>query len=115
MKLRILSWNVRGANDATKRSLLKAFIKLQRTDVVCLQETKIKKVSDGLIQSPGVGRFLDWVALQAEGTSRGIIIFWDSWVLKLMGKEEGLFILSCRFKALEDGFTWIFTGVCMDP
>ena len=28
MKLRILSWNVRGANGATKRNLLKAFIKL---------------------------------------------------------------------------------------
>ena len=48
---------------------------------MCLQETKIKKVSNGIIQSLGVGRFLDWAALQTEGASRGIIIFWDSWVL----------------------------------
>ena len=59
MKSRILSWNVRGANNDTKRSLLKAFIKLQKADVVCLQETKIKKVMDGLIRSIRAGRFLN--------------------------------------------------------
>ena len=32
-------------------------------------------------------------------------------MFQLMGKEEGLFTLSYRFKVLEDGFTWIFTGV----
>ena len=36
MKLRILSWNVRGANDGAKKKVLKAFIKMQRADVVCL-------------------------------------------------------------------------------
>ena len=93
-----------GANNDTKRSLLKAFIKLQKVDVVCLQETKIKKVSDGLIRSLGPRRFLDWAVIQAKGPSGGIIIFWDSRVFQLMGKEEGLFTLSCRFRVLEDGF-----------
>ena len=79
--------------------------------VVCLQETKIKKVSDGLIRSLRPGRFLDWAAVQAKGALGGIIIFWDSWVSQLMEKEEGLFTLFCSFKVLEDGFTWIFTGV----
>ena len=32
-------------------------------------------------------------------------------MFQLMEKEEGLFTLSCRFKVLEDGFTWIVTGV----
>ena len=36
MKLRILSWNVRGANNVAKRKVLKAFIKMQRADIVCL-------------------------------------------------------------------------------
>ena len=51
----------KGANDAAKRKVIKAFIKMQRVDVVCLQETKFNKVSSGLIKSLGVGRFLDWV------------------------------------------------------
>ena len=36
MKLRILSWNVRGANDVAKRKVLKSFIKMQRVVVICL-------------------------------------------------------------------------------
>ena len=71
MKIKILSWNVRGANDAAKRKVINAFIKMQRGDVVCLQETKFKEVSSGLIKSLDVGRFLDWAALRAEGALGG--------------------------------------------
>ena len=111
MKIKILSWNVRGANDVTKRKVIKAFIKMQRVDVVCLQETKFKEVSTGLIRSLGVGRFLDWAALRDEGASGGIFIFWDSRVLKLLAKEEGQFTVSCRFKFIVEDRTWVFTRV----
>ena len=95
MKIKFLSWNIRGANDVAKRKVIKAFIKMQRVDVICLQETKFKEVSSGLIRSLGVGIFLDWVALRAEGASGGIVIFWDFCVLKLLAKEEGQFTVSC--------------------
>ena len=36
MKIRLLSWNVRGANDVEKREIIKATIKTQRVDLVCL-------------------------------------------------------------------------------
>ena len=73
-------------------------------DIVCLQETKISEVSKGLIRSLGVGRFLEWAALRAEGALGGIIIFWDSHVLQLLD-EEGHFSVSCRFKFIEDDFS----------
>ena len=111
MKIKFLSWNVRGANDAAKRKVIKAFIKMQRVDVVCQQDTKFKEVYSGLIRNLGVGRFLDWAALRAEGALGGIIIFWDSRVLKLLAKEEGQFTVSCRFKFLVDDCTWVFTSV----
>ena len=111
MKLRILSWNVRGANDGAKRKVLKAFIKMQRVDVVCLQETKLKEVSNRMIRSLGVGRLLEWVAIKAEGASGGILIFWDTRVIQLLEKEEGQYNLSCRSKSLEEDFIWVFTGV----
>ena len=75
MKIKILSWKVRGANDVNKRKVIKAFIKMQSVDVVCLQETKFKEVSIGMIKSLGVGRFLNWAALRTEGASGGIVIF----------------------------------------
>ena len=36
MKIRILSWNVRGTNDRDKRKIIKSIIKSQKVDVVCL-------------------------------------------------------------------------------
>ena len=61
--------------------MLKAFIKMQRADVVCLQETKLKEVSNRMIKSLGVGRFLEWAAIKAEGALGGILIFWDTRVI----------------------------------
>ena len=49
MKLRILSWNVRGVNDSNKRMVLKSFIKAQEVDLVCIQETKIHDMSLGVV------------------------------------------------------------------
>ena len=62
MKLKLLSWNVRGANNLDKRKVIKAFIKSQKVDVVCIQETKIQNMDSNIVRSLGVGRFLDWGA-----------------------------------------------------
>ena len=59
MKLRLLTWNVRGANNCDKRKVIKALIKKNRVDLVCLQETKIQEMSMSIIRSLEVGRFLE--------------------------------------------------------
>ena len=66
MKIRILSWNVRGANDSDKRRVIKSVIKSKKVDVVCLQETKIKEMRMRLVRSLGVGRHLDWRAINSS-------------------------------------------------
>lgn len=38
----------------------------------------------------------------ANGASWGILTIWDSRVIPLLDKEDGLFTLSCRFKFVED-------------
>ena len=48
MKLCLLTWNVRGANNCDKRKVIKALIKKNRLDLVCLQETKIQEMSTGI-------------------------------------------------------------------
>ena len=110
MKLRILSWNVRGSNDKGKRKLIKDVIKSQKVDLVCLQETKIQEMSNGLVKSLGVGRCLEWGALNSRGAARDLV-FWDNRVMQLMEMEVGKFTISCRFKNCEDGFCWCFSGV----
>ena len=36
LKIRIISWNVRGANNAEKRKFIKVFLKTQKVDLVCI-------------------------------------------------------------------------------
>ena len=35
MKIRLLSWNVRGANNSDKSKVIKALIKKNKVDLVC--------------------------------------------------------------------------------
>lgn len=41
MKMKMISWNVRGLNDSQKRLVVKSLLHEWKCDVVCLQETKI--------------------------------------------------------------------------
>ena len=110
MKLRLLSWNVRGANDSSKRRVIKVVIRSQRVDLFSLQETKIQTLSEGLVRSLGSGRWSNWVAMDALGYAGGMLICWYKRSLKVMETEVGKFSVSCRIRNVEDGLTWIFTS-----
>ena len=71
MKIKILSWNVRGVNDSDKRKVIKNLIRTNKVDLVCLQETKVQEMNFDMVRSLGVGRCLDWVAMNAEGSGGG--------------------------------------------
>ena len=49
MKLRMVSWNVRGLNDAQKRLVVRNLLREWNCDVVCLQETKLASMDRQLI------------------------------------------------------------------
>ena len=111
MKLKLFSWNVRGANNPDKRNVIRNFIRSQRVDLVCLQETKLQEMSSADARSFGVGRLAKWRAVEAEGTAGGILVFWDTRKLELVEAEIGHFSVTCMFKNVEDGFLWEFTRV----
>lgn len=81
MKLQILSWNVRGTNDNDKRKVIKALIKSQKVDLVCLQETKIQEMSIRIVQSLSVVRGLEWGVVNLRRVVGGVLVFWDNRVL----------------------------------
>ena len=56
-------------------------------------------------------KFLDWRALDADGAAGGLLICWDKRSLEIVDWEEGQYSLSCRFKNVEEGAVWVFTGV----
>ena len=61
-------------------------------------------MNKAFVHSIGVGRFLDWKALDAEGTAGGILLFWDKRRLSLVESEYGSFSFSCLFRMVEDDF-----------
>ena len=111
MKLKLFSWNVRGVNNPNKRNIIRNFIRSQRVDLVCLQETKIQELSSAIVRSLGAGRLDEWRTVEAEGTAGGILVFWNTRKLDLVESEIGHFSVTCKFKNVEDGFLWAFTGV----
>jgi hypothetical protein len=111
MKLKLVSWNVRGLNDPKKREVLKNWLRQWKVDVVCLQETKLNKVDWKMIQSIWGNRFAGWEALNAEHTAGGVLLLWDKRVLELTDSKVGTFSVSCCWKGIIDGFEWVGTGM----
>ncbi|RVW16572.1 hypothetical protein CK203_069385 [Vitis vinifera] len=56
-------------------------------------------MTEGVVKSSGVGRFLDWRALEVVGASGGVLICWDKRSLEILEWEE------------ENGVVWVFTSV----
>ncbi|KAL6312516.1 hypothetical protein AAG906_033361 [Vitis piasezkii] len=106
MNLKLLSWNVRGANDINKRRIIKSVVRKQKVDLLCIQETKIQLMTEGVVKNLGVGRFLDWRALEAVGAAGGVLICWDKRSLEILEWEEGQFSISCKFRNVENGVVW---------
>ena len=102
MNLKILSWNVRGVNDRSKRKVIKSVVRKQKVDLFCIQETKMQVMTEGVVRSLSPGRFLDWRVLNAMGSTRGVLICWDKRLLKILDWEEGQFYISCRFRNVGD-------------
>uniref|UniRef100_A0A2N9HYC0 Protein kinase domain-containing protein n=1 Tax=Fagus sylvatica TaxID=28930 RepID=A0A2N9HYC0_FAGSY len=78
---------------------------------VCLQETKLMAVTQGLIRSLWRCRYVDWLSLDSVGASGGIILMWDKRVVDRVDVAIGNFSVSCRFREVATGFEWAFSGV----
>ena len=89
MKLKLLSWNVRGLNYPKKREILRNWLCNWKVDVVCLQETKLDKVDWRLIQSIWGNRYVAWEVLNAVNTAGGVLLLWDKQVLELIDSTVG--------------------------
>ncbi|RVX23154.1 hypothetical protein CK203_000908 [Vitis vinifera] len=57
----------------------------------------------GVVRSLGTGRFLDWGALDAYGTTGELLICWDKRTLEVLEMEVGNFSISYRLRNVEDG------------
>ncbi|RVW44210.1 hypothetical protein CK203_089437 [Vitis vinifera] len=86
MKLRILSWNVRGLHDPNKMMVIKSmgWWELGLGDSRC------------------------------KGMAGRVLLLWDKRVLERLDVEVGSFSISCRFRNCKEGFFWVSFGL-YDP
>ena len=68
-------------------------------------------MNNDMVHSLGVGRFLNWKALNAEGSTGGILLLWDNSRISMVDSVVGSFSVSCLFRMAEDGNQWAFSGV----
>lgn len=76
-KISVLSWNVRGARDATHRQNVKKLISTSNPTVLCLQETKCVSWSYSMKSSIWSVKDHGWIETPAIGLSGGLLVFWD--------------------------------------
>jgi hypothetical protein len=112
MKLKILSWNVRGINELDKRLRIKGLMRDWKIDLVCLLETKREVITRAVVHSLWGCQHVDWCYMGANGTSGEILIMWDRRVVEKVEEYVGRYTLALSLRNAKDYFSWAL-GVCM--
>jgi exonuclease III len=85
----MISWNVRGLNCKVKRSQIRNALKMWNGELICLQETKLSHIGRAEVGSLWGNHFADWVFLEFEGASGGVLIMWDKRVIEVQVWVKG--------------------------
>lgn len=110
-KLKILSWNVRGLGDKTKRLAIRHTVISEKLDILCLQETKLRSFDDNL-RKETVGRRLNaFVTLNSQGSRGGILIVWQDRRFTLLQQSQSDFCLTVQLRDTLLNHTIQMTGV----
>lgn len=81
-----------------------------RPKIVCLQETKIQRMSTQILLST-LGTTLDrHIELPAQGTRGGVLLAWNSMICQELTTHVDEYTVSVLFQTLQ-GRQWWFTGV----
>jgi hypothetical protein len=111
MKHKILTWNVRGLNEEKKRLKVRRLLSQWKVDIVCLQETKLELITQGLVQSIWRCPYVEWSYVASKGASGGILLMWDRRVVSKVDACQGNYVAACSFRNVDDGMEWAFAGV----
>jgi len=111
MKVKLLTWNVRGLNDQNKRIMVKSLMQKWKADVYCFQETKISKEVEAMAKQLWSCRWMKCGYLKAEGSCGGVLMMWDNRIWRGTLVEAGQFSITYEFVSTQNLYTWYLTGV----
>lgn len=80
--MKLISWNIRGLNSPGKLRLIKNMIKMEKPQILFLQETKCNSTTlEKIINKGWTGSKV--IAVDASGASGGLAIAWNSQTIAL--------------------------------
>ena len=82
-----ISWNCRGLGSNQKEEALKDIIRINKPDILLIQETKME---DSILYQAGheLWKKGPGIAISSKGASGGIATFWDSTKFELIKEER---------------------------
>lgn len=108
----VFNWNVRGLNQPARRQVVKDLIKDHQGTVVCLQETKLAVVDDGVICSTFGQQFLgNYAGIPAAGVRGGVIIACSQDHNELTQVDVRQYSVTDTIGSKVDNGTWSISGV----
>ncbi|GLT87102.1 hypothetical protein SLE2022_052020 [Rubroshorea leprosula] len=87
--MKVLSFNVRGLGNMVKRRELDRLVRVEKPNLLFLQETKLEGVEEGLCKKLWYSDDFDWNMKSSVGASRGLICMWDKSLFVKLGEFTG--------------------------
>ncbi|CAM8943986.1 unnamed protein product [Rhodiola kirilowii] len=87
--MQLLTWNVRGANGRKKQQAIRNLRGKLNSVMILLQETKLKKIEDRVVQALWGPEKMCWSGVEAVGLRGGLLTIWDPDFMHLLGEARG--------------------------
>jgi exonuclease III len=108
----VLNWNARGLNNPARRQVVCNLVHENSCTVVCIQETKLQHVDDGIIIKTLGHQFVPhYASLPAIGTCEGIIVACSDENYTLSQIDIRHFSVTVTLTRRGDNAAWSLTGV----
>ncbi|KAL4183441.1 hypothetical protein AMTRI_Chr11g98240 [Amborella trichopoda] len=104
-------WNIRGLGQQSKTNAIKDLSLKHSPTILALVETKLLEPTVQLIRQIWGKKPTQWVAISANGASRGIWVVRNPLKHTLISSFLGEFSVTILLSSIPDGFPWKFMAV----
>jgi exonuclease III len=109
--MRLLSWNARGLGDDDKNDTVCTLLNDARADIICIQETKLHKITVFKAKKFLPSQFTDFLYHPSDGTSAGLLIAWNPKEYKMQIIDSKLHAMTVLAESNRDNTKFTLTNV----
>jgi exonuclease III len=106
-----MNWNFRGFGRCGRRTQLKDYLRKEKIDIICLQETIKSEFTDQELRSIEPGETFHWNWVPAVGHSGGLLLGVKDSIFEVGSIDSGQFFISALVYHREAKFKFEIIGV----